>query len=50
MSRNSANGNAAAAFGRAATGAAGFLQSGASEPLAEGAMTYAEINALMAGR
>lgn len=41
---------AAAAFGRAASAVAGFLQGGASEPLAEGAMTYAEINALMAGR
>jgi 2-methylisocitrate lyase-like PEP mutase family enzyme len=38
---------AEAAFGRVASLAKAFLQSGASEPLIEGAMSYAEINALM---
>ena len=38
---------AEAAFGRIAGLAADFLLTGASEPLAEGAMPYAEINALM---
>ena len=36
-----------AAFGRIASLATEFLRTGASEPLAEGAMPYAEINALM---
>jgi 2-methylisocitrate lyase-like PEP mutase family enzyme len=37
-----------AAFGRIAALAGAFLAEGASGPLAEGAMAYAEINALMA--
>lgn len=38
---------AEAAFGRVASLARAFLRTGASEPLVEGAMPYAEINALM---
>jgi 2-methylisocitrate lyase-like PEP mutase family enzyme len=38
-----------AVYGRAATLAKSFLHDGASEPLVDGAMPYAEINALMAG-
>jgi len=41
------SGLAAAAFGRIASLAAAFLRTGASDPLTEGAMPYAEINALM---
>lgn len=41
---------AAATFGRTASLASEFLRAGASEPLTEGAMPYAEINALMADR
>jgi 2-methylisocitrate lyase-like PEP mutase family enzyme len=41
---------AESAFGRIASLAAAFLESGASDPLAEGAMAYAEINALMPDR
>ena len=37
-----------AAFGRIASLATEFLRTGASEPLAEGAMPYADVNALMA--
>jgi 2-methylisocitrate lyase-like PEP mutase family enzyme len=40
---------AQAAFGRVASLAADFLRTGASEPLAGGAMPYGEINALMPG-
>jgi 2-methylisocitrate lyase-like PEP mutase family enzyme len=48
--RLSAGGDLAeVAFGRIASLAAAFLRTGASEPLADGAMPYAEINALMAG-
>ena len=36
-----------ASFGRVASLATAFLRTGASEPLAEGAMPYAEINELM---
>ncbi len=39
-----------AVWGRAATLARDFLQDGASDALAEGAMTYPQINALMIGR
>jgi 2-methylisocitrate lyase-like PEP mutase family enzyme len=39
---------ASAAFGRIASLAADFVRTGASDPLAEGAMPYAEVNALMA--
>jgi len=39
---------ASAAFGRIASLAADFLRTGASDPLAEGAMLYADINQLMA--
>lgn len=46
--RLSAGGDLAeAAFGRIASLAAAFLRAGASDPLADGAMPYAEINALM---
>ena len=41
------SGLAQAAFGRIAALASGFLQNGVSEPLAEGSMVYAEINALL---
>jgi 2-methylisocitrate lyase-like PEP mutase family enzyme len=41
------SGVALAGLGRIASLAASFLKTGASEPLAEGAMGYAEINALM---
>jgi 2-methylisocitrate lyase-like PEP mutase family enzyme len=41
---------ASSAFGRIASLAAGFLETGASEPLGEGAMPYAEVNALIAAR
>ena len=44
------SGVATAAFGKVASLAAGFLRSGASDPLAEGAMPYADINALMTVR
>lgn len=44
------SGIASAAFGRIASLAAAFLRTGASDPLAEGAMPYAEINALMVDR
>jgi 2-methylisocitrate lyase-like PEP mutase family enzyme len=44
------SGIAQAIFGRIASMAAAFLKTGASDPLGEGAMPYAEINALMAGR
>ncbi len=37
-------------LGRTAALARGFLRSGVSAPLAEGAMAYRDINALMAGR
>jgi len=40
---------AAATFARSASLASEFLRAGASEPLTNGAMPYAEINALMAG-
>jgi 2-methylisocitrate lyase-like PEP mutase family enzyme len=43
------SGIASAAFGRIAWLAAGFIRTGASDPLAEGAMPYADINALMSG-
>ena len=39
-----------ALWGRAATLAKAFLAEGASGPLAEGAMTHPEINALFLGR
>jgi 2-methylisocitrate lyase-like PEP mutase family enzyme len=42
------SGLASAAFGRIASLAAEFLRTGASDPLAEGAMPYADINQLMA--
>ncbi|MDQ5873446.1 MAG: isocitrate lyase/phosphoenolpyruvate mutase family protein [Acidobacteriota bacterium] len=41
---------AAAAFARTALRASEFLRAGASDPLAKGAMPYAEINSLMADR
>ena len=41
------SGIAQAVFGRTASLAAAFLRSGASDPLAEGAMPYAAINVLM---
>ena len=41
---------AAAALARAATRATGFLRTGASEPLAAGALPYADVNALFAER
>ena len=41
---------AAAAFAGAASRASGFLRGGASEPLAKGAMPYADVNSLMADR
>jgi 2-methylisocitrate lyase-like PEP mutase family enzyme len=41
---------ASASYGRIASLAAGFLKAGASDPLFEGAMPYAEINALIAAR
>lgn len=41
------SGIAAAAFGRIVSLAAAFLRTGASDPLTEGAMPYAEINALL---
>ena len=41
---------AAAALGRASSLADLFLRTGASEPLTEGAIPYAEVNALMADR
>jgi 2-methylisocitrate lyase-like PEP mutase family enzyme len=41
------SGIATAAFGRIASLAAEFLRTGASDPLAEGAMPYAKINTLM---
>src|SRR6185295_16876992 len=41
------SGVATAAFGRIASLASQFLQTGASDPLSKGAMSYAEINALM---
>lgn len=41
---------AEAAFGRVASLASAFLRAGASDPLLEGAMPYAEINALMPAR
>jgi len=44
------SGVATAAFGRIASLASQFLQTGASDPLSKGAMSYAEINALMASR
>jgi 2-methylisocitrate lyase-like PEP mutase family enzyme len=44
------SGIAQATWGRAATLARAFLQDGRSEPLAEGAMIYPEINALFAPR
>lgn len=37
-------------FGRTAALAAAFLREGISAPLSEGAMTYRDVNALMAGR
>jgi 2-methylisocitrate lyase-like PEP mutase family enzyme len=44
------SGIAQALFGRTSSLVTGFLWTGASEPLAEGAMPYVEINALMARR
>jgi 2-methylisocitrate lyase-like PEP mutase family enzyme len=44
------SGIAQAVFGRIASLATGFLRDGASDPLREGAMPYAEINALVAMR
>lgn len=44
------SGIAQAVFGRTASLAAAFLRSGASDPLTEGAMPYAAINALMPAR
>jgi 2-methylisocitrate lyase-like PEP mutase family enzyme len=44
------SGIAQAAFGRIASLATAFLQDGVSAPLAEGAMLYPEINALLAAR
>ena len=44
------SGIAGAAFGRIASLAAGFLKTGASNPLSNAAMPYVEINALMAER
>jgi 2-methylisocitrate lyase-like PEP mutase family enzyme len=44
------SGIATAGFGRIASLAAEFLRTGASDPLAEDAMPYAEINALMTSR
>ena len=44
---SSGSGVASAVYGRMASVASGFLEDGASGPLAEGAMPYAEINALM---
>jgi 2-methylisocitrate lyase-like PEP mutase family enzyme len=44
------SGIASAAFGSIASLAAEFLQRGSSEPLAAGAMPYAEINELMVDR
>jgi 2-methylisocitrate lyase-like PEP mutase family enzyme len=41
------SGIASAVFGRIATLAKGFMETGASGPLAEGAMPYAEMNALL---
>lgn len=43
-------GIAEAVYGRAAALAAAFLRDGASDPLSDGAMPYAEINALVATR
>jgi 2-methylisocitrate lyase-like PEP mutase family enzyme len=48
--RLSAGSGIATAFGRIASLAVEFLERGSSEPLATGAMPYAEINALMAPR
>jgi 2-methylisocitrate lyase-like PEP mutase family enzyme len=44
------SGLAQAAFGRVASLAAAFLRDGVSAPLADGAMLYPEINALLAAR
>lgn len=44
------SGIAQAVYGRTAALAAAFLRDGASDPLTEGAMPYAEINALLATR
>jgi hypothetical protein len=44
------SGSAAADFGRIASLAVEFLRRGSSEPLAAGAMPYADINALVVSR
>jgi 2-methylisocitrate lyase-like PEP mutase family enzyme len=44
------SGIAQAMYGRIASLAGNFLRDGASEPLAEGSMPYAEINELIGGR
>lgn len=44
------SGIAQALLGRMSSLAAGFLRSGASDPLADGAMPYADLNALMSER